>query len=351
MKFEILRASDKVESQMWDSIIEALPVQRRDIHFTSAYGRVQERLGCESLLAYYSQDDWFICQPFIKRPIPSNPTRFDLCSPYGYGGPVSNSVSFMDSVTDNGFAGALCGWCVGNRIVTEFCNLHPLLLQHQLTLLTFKPRLIGKDIIVIDLHKFSEETVSRTVRRGVRKARTANARVILLSSNTAKVTFEALYEMSMDRLNASDRWRFPTKYFEAHYDELSALLFHASDGKGERMLMVIGGFGTAYAHFLGSNGRELSSGLDQFLYSETARILRERGYDRFHLGGGTTRASTDKLLAFKSGFSPDRWRLASYTRVFDEPEYAELNARKLAEEVALGHVVSSEFFPLYRRAA
>ena len=72
--------------------------------------------------------------------------------------------------------------------------------------------------------------------------------------------------------------------------------------EGERMLMVIGGFGTAYAHFLGSNGRQLHSGLDELLYSETARMLRERGYDHFHWGRHNT-TSNDKLLAFKSGFS------------------------------------------------
>ena len=346
MTFDVLRASDKAE---WDSVIEALPVHRRDIHFTSAYGRVQEYLGCEALLAVWRDNGSFIAQPFIKRAIPSNPARFDLCNPYGYGGPISSDMAAGAAM----FYERLCEWCVGNRIVTEFCNLHPLFLLHQKSLLPVAPKLITKDIIIIDLNNFSEDTVSRRVPRGIRKAKSAGGKVVLLDSATTKATFAALYKMSMDRLQAADRWRFPTEYLEAHYEELSAKIFQATDNNnGERMLMVIGGYSTAYAHFLGSNGQSLHKGLDELLYSEAARMLREHGYERFHLGGGTTREPDDKLLAFKAGFSPDRWKLASYTRVFDEPEYAELNARKLADEITeTGHASSSDYFPAYRRDA
>ena len=48
MKFHIFKASSPLESVAWDAAISHMPEVRRDIHFTSAYGRVQEKQGGKS---------------------------------------------------------------------------------------------------------------------------------------------------------------------------------------------------------------------------------------------------------------------------------------------------------------
>ena len=96
--------------------------------------------------------------------------------------------------------------------------------------------------------------------------------------------FASLYTRAMDEKKATQFWRFPREYLDAHYDELAARVFYASDSNGgARMLMVIGGYGTAYAHFLGWNGGSPRAGLDEALYCHAAKILKWDGYQRFHL--------------------------------------------------------------------
>lgn len=354
MQFTILRAANESEAKLWDVAISMLPIARRDVHFTSAYGRVQERGGGEALLTLLTTEWGIMAQPFIKRAVPGDAALFDLCSPYGYGGPVASMEDQKEiDAAALRFRVALGSWCERERIVSEFCYLHPLMLEHQrkmLALMTPQTHIV-KDVVVIDLAKLSEETVSRRVRRGIRRARKNEAKaqqmnVTLLTQSA----FADLYEKSMDRKHAAKRWHWNRDYLKAHWSELSARLYSATGDGGIRMLMVIGGYGTAYAHLLASNGLAMHSGLDEMLYSHAAWSLRESGYERFHLGGGLTSAPDDRLLAFKAGFSDTRYKLHSYARIFDQERYDALARRKIDDEIAKhGHPLASGFFPTYRR--
>ena len=298
-------------------------------------------------------DGTLMVQPFIKRATPYDETKFDLCSPYGYGGPVISAPAQDYEMPEwaGMFERHLSDWCEAENIVSEFCYLHPMMGAFQ-RMLVKPPTHIVKNVVVIDLDKFSEQTVSRRVRRGVVKARNDGVMVIELHDQPImRERFASLYTRAMDEKKATQYWRFSREYLDAHYDELAARVFYASDSNdGARMLMVIGGYGTAYAHFLGSNGGSPRAGLDEALYCHAARILKWDGYQRFHLGGGTTRDDFDPLLAFKAGFSQWRLKLCSYTKIFDEHAYRELAERKAGDEIKqLGHPVSSDFFPVYRR--
>ena len=162
--------------------------------------------------------------------------------------------------------------------------------------------------------------------------------------------FASLYTRAMDEKKATQYWRFPREYLDAHYDELAARVFYASDSNGGvRMLMVIGGYGTAYAHFLGSNGESPRAGLDEALYCHAAKIFKWDGYQRFHLGGGTTRDDFDPLLAFKADFA-----MASQV-VQLHPHLRRTRLSRIGRaqggrrNQATRSSGRSDFFPVYRR--
>lgn len=360
MQFDILRASNPTEAALWDSVVEGLPPNRRDIHFTSAYGRVQERLGGQALLALMTFEAGVIAQVFIKRPVPSDLDNgtdlYDLCSPYGYGGPMSSiqdqTTSMMASV---GFRARLRSWAASNRIVSEFSYLHPLMFELPVSMLVGENLQRVRSVAVILLTDLSEKTVSRRVRRGLKRARDGSYRVVEVSKEPIEHdTFSRLYRQSMDRMKASSHWHFSDKYFDAHYSELGARLFMTSDIVAERpvarILMVIGGYGTAYAHFLGSDGQCRDAGLDELLYFDVAQKLAAEGYMRFHLGGGLSSDDNDPLLAFKRGFGGMTIDLQCCRRIFDADGYAVLAGRKQAAEInEHGRASVSGFFPEYRR--
>ena len=336
----------------WTNLVDALPTHLRDIHFTSNYGLVQEQLGnCEAMLAVMSYGGGFIMQPFVKRPIPIRTGMYDLTSPYGFGGPVC-------SVADRGewpIAGAmffkmLADWCVENKVVTEFCRLHPFFIDRQRDMLLATEIGYLKPVVVIDLTEFSEKKLARRVKRGIRKAQGASVVVDVRVDKTARDQFADLYASSMDRKHAGVRLRFGKAFLDAHFDLLGAQLFYASDGVGVRLLMVIGDYFTAYAHLLASNGESRNGGLDEILYSDAARSLKRAGYRRFHLGGGLTDDPHDSLLAFKEGFSNQKILTGTYTRIYRPDDYTLLSDMKRTMEfAALGRESLSSFFPTYRR--
>lgn len=346
MELKIISATaDRAE---WDALIERLPPHLRDVHMTSAYGRVQEELGGSSIAAVMEIGSDFVFQSFIKKNTPFDVNRFDLTNPYGFGGPVSN-VDAPSDLREIGYKfRSQLAQCLSANVVAEYCCLHPLLADHQLQLTRGLPVIFTKPVIAIDLEKFSEATVRRRVRRGIKTARDLGWVVKEVGGDPVNyLGFAELYRRSMDAKNASQRWRFGISYFEKHDVEVGARWFYID---GHRALLTIGASETAYAHLLGSDGERRDDEMDALLYFQTALALRSSGYKRFHLGGGLTNNLDDSLLAFKSGFSDLRYQVGCYERIYDMAAYGVLTEQKIAAEISeRGRMSKSNWFPAYRR--
>jgi serine/alanine adding enzyme len=344
--FRVLRASDKSESLEWDALVARLPENVRDIHFTSAYGRVQELLDINARLFVLTQGDSFIIQPFVVRHAGENRASeaiFDIASPYGYGGPISND----DRASAPHFQTCIADVARGAEFVCEYCRFHPLFASHQMPLALSSNIEQGKQVVVVVLDALDPSNVERRVRRGLHKAR--DFEFCKVPYNSVE-KFCQLYDASMDRLGAKSHFRFSHEYIRAHFSELDAKLYRAKGNGGTRMLMVIGSGSVAYAHLLGSNGEAKYSGLDELLYYNAGITLRNDGFKLFHLGGGTTDEPDDSLLRFKKGFGGNPMRCYSYKRVFDNLTYDALTAKKIISEIdAHGRSSRATFFPAYRR--
>jgi hypothetical protein len=342
---KILSAID--DRAEWDSFFHKLPSELQDVHFTSAYARVQlSHYKGHALLFVFGDRTYFVMQPFLMSSVGTD--YYELASLYGYGGPVATDENLAARYQDE-----LWNWARHTGVAAEFCCLHPLYNALQAKLLdqitmTFAA---AKEIVVIDLTEFSLEHLRRRVRRGIKAAQDAGAVVRI---GTAR-GFSVLYDMSMKRLTAGERWLYPYEYWEAHDRESIGARFYELDtarvtGILQRSLLTIGNGETAYAHFLGSDGESRHEGLDEFLYYTVACDLRDRGFKRFHLGGGLTTLSGDSLLTFKSGFSDKRLVANRYGRIFDAVAYDSLCNRKAMQEQELhGRESKAQFFPAYRR--
>jgi hypothetical protein len=345
--FKVLSATaDRAE---WDALFARLPPELQDVHFTSAYARVQmSHCASHAMLATFAKNSQFVMQPFLLSPV-ANGEYFDLSSLYGYGGPVGT-----DGELGSAFQNELWNWARREYVVAEFCALHPLFDQIQSALLDLVTRtyMVSKEVVIVELAEFDAEHVSRRVRRGVKSAKEAGARV---HDGTPR-GFSVLYDMAMKRLGAGDSWKYPHEYWDAHQREhVGAKFYELStmrpNGILQRSLLTVGTNGTAYAHFLGSDGESRREGLDDYLYFEAARDLRSHGFKRFHLGGDAeTTAPTNSLLQFKSGFSDKRLTAKRYGRIFDASGYDSLcNRMAMHEHEQHGRESTAQFFPMYRR--
>ena len=344
--FKLLSCTE--DAAEWDRLFEALPPELQDVHFTSAYARVQLFDGKpgEGYLAVFGDKNGAVLLPLRWRPINGGPYS-DIMNLYGYGGPLMIGDSEPWRLS---WHRQLHKWATDNGVVCEFQVLHPLLLDYQFGLLRHGPVNIvfTKDVVVIDdLKQFNLTKVSRRVRRGV--VRGACEDRVLFSEGRAWFTFARLYEQSMARLDGAERWRFSEDYWWAHMREkgVDARIFFIDQDK--RALLTVGHGSTAYAHFLGSNGADLHEGLDELLYYNAAQVLAEK-YDRFHLGGGLTESVNDSLLFFKRGFSDRLYRVGTYSRVFMPDVYENLiEVKKWEERKEFGRESTQPWFPQYRR--
>lgn len=328
----ILSAS--ADPDEWDTVIARLPEHLRDVHFTSAYGRVQEAANIgQAVLAVQDFELAFVAQPFLMRRI-AGTEFFDLTNLYGFGGPVSN-VQLVHSLKAYGdaFRYWLKEWALDRGIVSEYCVLHPLMSSHMLPLLVTDNVLFAKQVVVIeDLKNFTEDRCARRVKRALKRA--AQFDVV---EHLDPFAFSVMYDASMLRLRAAERWRYDINYWLAHKrQDVGAGWYFIP---GHRALLVIGCKPTAYAHFLGSDGKCVRDGLDEFLYFSVARDLARQGFERFHLGGGLTEREDDSLLAFKSGFSETRYSVGTYRRIFMPDAY---------EQLTLDRAPDANWFPAYR---
>jgi hypothetical protein len=368
MPFEILSAEK--DSARWTALIEALPPERRDIHFLPEYARIyRDSYGFGAHLAVYAADAGFVVQPLVRRPLrglpflagASDAANFsDIANPYGFGGPVSSAADpEVARRLYRAFAHEFAAWCGREGIASEFASLHPFFVPHQLALM--QGVLVArheKDVVFIDLTE-DESKIAKNLRKGHRSsvalARRAKARLEKVeTSETNLAVFGEIYAGTMVRRQAVERWFVPENYFSNFARQLGArrtsLFFAKVDDEIESACLLMHDFGTAYYHYAGTRATRRELGINNFMVIETAMWAKAAGFRRYHLGGGVTRDQDDSLLRFKAGFSEHRAPLYTYFCVRDRAVYDELCARKKAYERATAGAESpSDFLPLYRR--
>lgn len=343
MGFELLHPTN--DRDKWLRTIYQLPQALQDIHWTPDYMAAEELRGHQARLATYTYRDYVVAQPIIIRDVQG--TMRDVSSPYGYGGPASNHGQQLYAWFNESFV----SWAMENRIVTEFCAIHPFMTAHQLGLLKSLPGIqpkTRKEVVWIDLKSDFAEQYHANRKAGIKKAMKEGVKV----KGGTPDEFIRLYRLTMLRKQAAARWYFTDEYLNALCD--LGIVWYACVGdlviSAALVLRTIDG--TAYYHLAANADVYPRVAANDLLVDYMAMSAAATGCKRLHLGGGATSDPTDPVLFFKSGFSDLRAPAMSYFRVFDEQAYAGLCAEKKRREVAdTGTEFGTSFEPLYRREA
>lgn len=347
MAFSVL-APHGADAAKWSAVIDMLPLHLRDIHFTLEYAAAQELLGLKAKLAVYEWEGYVVVQPFALRLVKiSARDEVDICSLYGYGGPVSNHGHTLFAWFDEAFR----EWCGQSGVVCEFCALHPMLASHQLSLFRRMPSIKPiprKEVVVMDLRGDFEAAYKDRRKAGIKAARAAGIKVTAASCTK---DFARLYRATMVRTGALARWDFPDEYFDALI-EIGAVFYAKIGDHVESAALMIYGYDTAYYHFAGNAMENPKACANDLLVHEMAKFARKQGPKWFHLGGGATSSPDDTVLHYKAGFTDRRETAYSYFRVFDDTAYRDLCFLKIGIEIVeTGAEFKSGFLPLYRREA
>jgi hypothetical protein len=346
-----------------------LPAADRDIHFLPQYGLIyRETYGYEPFLAFYGDEDHFVIQPFIKRALNQLPflkdqhvtkEYYDVTNPYGYGGPLTSADPVRLDELLSRFQEHLLDCFRQQELASEFTSCHPLIGNHTLAVragvngVSFQKTIVYLDLTVDEKEIWGR--INRGHRSSIQRAKNRGVRIEKVEPDAkAFAIFNALYFRTMKRTGAADRWFFPEDYF-ANCSKLlgpertSLFLAYVGDQIASAYFLMHD-FSTAYYHFGASDDQYFDFRPNNLLMYETALWAKSNGYTRYHLGGGVTSSPTDSLFAFKHRFSGSTAELYTYSRVLHDQTYEELCSHKIAhEQQTLGHVLSSDYFPAYRR--
>lgn len=287
-------------------ISEALDDILSDTYYQNEYFDLYLHKNRQLFEYTYREGDNFIKFKSIKRPIKVvcgtevEGNLFDLETPYGYGGPVSNT-------NDNGFL--LRGvrkykeHCRSLNIVSEFIRFHPF-------------NSLGANAHFFDMHSFDRDTVlvdldceteerrkkySKTTRNILKKT---SKRLLVGRNNIALDDFLELYDLTMKKNDADKFYYFDKEYF-FRLNQLDASFLNGVFVDGE---LVSAGFfmlGKEIGHYhLSANNPLLAKENGNYLLlDDSFELAKSFGLRYMMLGGGRTVLADDNLLAFKKKFS------------------------------------------------
>lgn len=336
------------DAALWQGMIDRMPLETRDIHFTPAYARVQQHLGGECIVLVLENGGDFCLKPICIRPIDGGPVgACDLSSFYGGGGAITARTGISVGLFDM-FTRAQREWNTEMGVVAEYLQINPAAKA------VWQNALLEKEVVTVALGETTDASLlasfSRNRRRGIERAIESGAFVLRLETIEDQYLerFDWLYGASMIRLGAAKRWKYPCGIWEAYRTNLAPehmTIWSAFTGKGmarprepSAMLMVLHGYGKAHAHFIVSADEDHFTGLDDLLYFRAMCDCRRDGCHTFYAGGGRTSSPQDSLLRYKASFSTARRPVYVGRFVHNQEIYDQLSATQ----------PESEFFPRYR---
>lgn len=324
-----------------------------DVYFLPEYLRFFERWGeGEALLFFYRDRGGTLLYPFLRRPLPefSNlktvSRRYcDVATAYGYGGPLVTL-----KVDDPDFAlrarARLERLFEQMGVVTEFVRFHPVLENH--TVWRTIPTEFVQKTVAIDLTGSPEtlwQQMNSNTRRKVRSSFNHDLEVEISRAPHQYEQFWSLYTATMERLQASEYYRFSREYVlelgEALGDNAtSCIVSHRGRPAAAGVFLTHGRF--LHYHLGGSDAELLPLRPNDRMFFEMAGWGMANLARLFHLGGGYR--ANDSLFRFKAGFSK-YLRDFHVGKIVNDPE---INTVLTKARLAEGKPLVEDFFPGYR---
>lgn len=328
----------------------------KDVYYYQEYCILYHLIGEGDpyLAIYVDMENNKVCYPFIRRPI-SLPFQtdfsddFDIITPYGYGGPITET--FDVKIIEN-FRKEFDEYCSSNNIISEFIRFHPLLKNHR-----YLDGLVDvqydRETVFVDLTKSEEEILAgyhKNHRRNLKKAVRNQLKFKVLENEEAQKyskEFYDLYRKTMDKLSAASYYYFSEDYVKKLLSGLEKNSMIAAVFLNEKLVSAaLCMYEDEFVHYhLGCSQKELLHlGINVFLFHNISLWAKQKGIHSFHLGGG--HIGRDSLFNFKYRFNQEGTVGYYFGRkIHDEIKYHSLVS---AWESYHSQKSRTTFFPAYR---
>jgi hypothetical protein len=320
------------DSQTWRATLARLPKSIQDVYFWPEYVRLDHHApGARPVLFDYQRGEHTWVYPFLLGSIsqigsrPLNRLWYDLESPYGYSGPLSDTddPSFLADAHQ-----AFATWCQENDVIAEFIRLHPLL-DNQRWLDSDIELIFDRQTVSLDLKRLIEDRppFSKNARYALRQADRAGIRTSLEPPQKQIAHFSTRYCQTMGRLKAGQYYYFSEQYFHelAQLAERAGLLL-AAEVTGKWIAGAVFLYGSRWLHYhlsASDPDKTLPGATNQIIYV-AAKLGQKSGLEYLHLGGGRTCNPDDSLLKFKLSMATESHKFYIGKRIHNPEVYESL---------------------------
>ncbi len=314
-----MTALREVEAEGWDPLLDRLGLA--DAYLLRGYLEAAAVLdpGRPVLLHLEDGDVVFPC---LVREVPGAEGRFDVTTPYGYGGPVASGEE------PPAFADAYEAWARDQGAVTTFIRFHPLYENWRYGAPGAElVRLANTATWPLDPGADLYEGMHAKHRADCRKAEKAGIEVTV-EEGASLDGFVTLYEATMRERDAGGFYLFPPEYWTALAEGFGNRLVRVDarlDGELIASTLILATSPWLHYHLAAMDDTGAKLGASKVLLLEAARWGQERGFAELHLGSGVG-GSEDSLWKFKQRFSDHPGREFWIGKVVhDEAAYRELS--------------------------
>lgn len=344
------------EAEKWDSIVKSF--DNYDVYYLSGYTKAFKLHGDgEPTLFYYEDEKIRAINVVMLRDIYADEhftdiidenTRFDISTPYGYGGFLIEGNINNESIKklDDEYS----AYCRSQNIVSEFVRFHPIIENSKNNYDIYEVIDLGKTI-TMDLHSREQiwDDLSSKGRYNIRKAIKAGVKIYWGRDPELIREFIPLYNKTMTKDEATEYYYFNECFYNSILHDLkhNNLFFYAVyEGKIISITMIIFANHNIHYHLSASDRKYQSLAATNLLLYEAACWGHKNGYKSFHLGGGLG-SQEDNLYKFKKSFNKNSETYFSIgKKVFHKENYEKLtNIRRQEEDFN----EEKSFFPIYRK--
>lgn len=310
----------------WDSYIDRLSKEKRDIYFTREYMKLYENNGdgAAKLFIYEEKGD-FVIYPFLMNKIEGynlNRDYYDIQTAYGYGGPISSTdeYEFLQK-----FENEFLNFCKKSNIVAEFIRFHPCIRNQGVfnkNIAVFENRTTVALNVGKTLDEIWQDDIKSKNRNMIRKAEKIGLSVEIYNDYNI---FKNIYEETMVKVDADGYYYFKDEYYNTMQQDENYKMFNVkyqSEIIASAIFMSYGEY--FHYHLAGSKKEYLKFAPNNLLLWEAIKYANEKGKKIFHFGGGLTNSLEDNLFKFKSSFSKEYLKFYIGKRVHDEKIYSYL---------------------------
>lgn len=283
-----------------------LPTTSKDIFFTTEYGKLYE--GIENGVCEVFKND-AVSYMFIKRPVPwliDGIQYYDVITPYGYGGPLSEHNICSEEVKS--FFKAWEHYCKDKRIIAEFVRFH--LFDNVAFREAFPGEVIHVSENVVRQLGIDMDTMwmqfDHKVRKNVKKATSNNLTVTADLTGEHLQEFLEIYYATMERNEAKNYFYFKSNYFESIERDLAGHYAYFHVWYEEKIIsteLVIYGDKYVYSFLGGTLDEYYAMRPNDLLKYEIIKWCKDTGKEFFILGGGY--GENDGIYRYKKAFAPD----------------------------------------------